>query len=175
MINETNNLLERLKRGTENKKTIKFPGTETNIQIRVLSEAERQAAHFAAEQHFKRQGIDVSMATVEAYEAEKTIQMLYRALSDEEGKALAHTPMRFAELLTIDEKSALVDEYMAHEKDCSPNPETLSEEEIDEIFESLKKNQTIPGNVSNIAIARQVIISLANRLRTLQQASGSTS
>lgn len=169
------NLLERLKRGSENKKTIKFPGTETYVQIRVLSEGERQAAHFATEQHFKRQGIEVSIATVDAYEAEKTIQLLFRALSDEEGNPLARTPARFAELLTIDEKNALVEEYMAHERDCSPNPETLSDGEIDEILEELKKNQTIPGSVSSMTIARQLIISLASRLQTLQQASGSTS
>lgn len=168
-------LLEKLKAGTDNKKSIRFPGTETSIVIRPLSEAERQAAHFATEQHFKRQGIDVTMSTVEAYEAEKTIQLLYRAVSDEEGNPLAGTVRRFAELLTINEKSALVDEYMTHEKDSSPNPETLSEEEIDEILESLKKNQAIPGSVSSMSIARQLIISLANRLTTLQQASGSTS
>jgi tRNA(Met) C34 N-acetyltransferase TmcA len=168
-------LLERLKAGTDNRKTIPFPGTDTKVVIRPLSEAERQAAHFATEQHFRNKGIDVTMSTVEAYEAEKTIQLLYKAVSDEEGNSLAATVRRFAELLTINEKNALVDEYMAHEMDSSPNPETLSEEEVDEILEDLKKNQTIPGSVSSMSTARQLITSLANRLRTLQQASGSTS
>lgn len=171
----TDRLLEKLKAGTDNKKTIAFPGTDTKVVIRPLSEAERQAAHFATELYFRNKGIDVTMSTVEAYEAEKTIQLLYRAVSDEEGNPLAVTVRRFAELLTINEKNTLVDEYMAHERDSSPNPETLSEEEIDEILKDLKKNQTIPGSVSSMSTARQLIISLANRLRILQQASGSTS
>ena len=78
-------LLEKLKAGKKNKKTIKYPGTDQDIVVSILSEADIQIAHFEAERLFKKNGIEVSMSTVDAYEAEKTTQILFRACSDTEG------------------------------------------------------------------------------------------
>jgi hypothetical protein len=167
-------LLERLKAGTNNRKTIRFPGSDMDVTLSVLSEAQRQEAHFETEQYFKHRDIEVSMVTIDAYEAEKSLRMVYKALSDSEGKPLSSTIERFRGLLTVDEKSILVDEYLALERDCSPGHD-LGEEEIDAILDDVKKNPTAIGNVSSIGTARQLITSLVNRLATLQQASGSTS
>jgi hypothetical protein len=168
-------LLEKLKKGTGNKKTIKYPGTSEDIVLSVLSEGARQDAQFAAEHHFKSKGVDVSMSTVDAYEAEKTLQMLYRALSDPEGKPLARTVDEFRRSITIDEKDLLVDQYLDFEKECSPNPEEMSEGELEALWNEIKKKPEILGNSFSIGTARQLIFYLVNRQHSLQADSGFTS
>lgn len=168
-------LLERLKKGPENKKIIKYPGTSEDIVIRVLSEGARQEAQFAAEHQFKSKDVEISMSTVDAYEAEKTLQMLYRALSDQDGKPLARTITEFRQLITIDEKNILVDEYLAFEKECSPNPETLSQSEMEQLVEEIKKKPEILGNFSSIAMLRQLTSYLVNRPQNSLPGSGSIS
>ncbi len=169
-------LLQRLKAGTENKNRIKFPGTEEDVKIGVLSDAERQSAHFETERLFKKNEIEPSMVTVEAYESEKTTQLLYRALTDTDGNPSAKDIDEFRALITKDEKDILVDEYESWEMECSPSPRQMTDAELDEIIEALKKRpEEILGSVLSITTAKRLIISLANRLATLQTDSGSTS
>ncbi len=171
----TTSVLERLKAGTNNKKTITFPGTEEPIVIHVLSEGERQDAVFSADRHFNGQKIEVSMSTVETFEAEKTLQMIYRAATDADGKPLARTVDEFRKLITLDEKNVLVDEYLSMEKECSPSDETMSNEELARLVDDLKKNPATPGSVSSISIARQLITYLVNLLQSLPKDNGSIS
>ncbi len=168
-------LLEKLKKGTENKRTIKYPGTSEDIVMSVLAEGARQDAQFATEHLFKSKDVEVSMSTVDAYEAEKTLQMLYRALTDTEGKPLTLSVDEFRRLITVEEKNILVDEYVVFEKECAPNPEVMSEEELENLFEEIKKKPQILGRYSNIAIARQLIAYLANRPTPSLPGSGSIS
>lgn len=169
-------LLEKLKAGTNNRKTVKWPGTDEDIIVRVLSDAERQAASFDTERLFKQQCIEPSMSTIDVYEAEKTTQILFRALSDTGGKPLADSINEFRDKITIAEKDILVDEYNDLEKECSPDPGKMSDEEFNSLIEELKKNpmQTI-SSVSNMRTARRLITFLANRLPSLQPDNGSTS
>jgi hypothetical protein len=167
-------LLEKLKAGTNNKKTIKFPGTEEPIVIRILSEGDRQDAWFAAERHFSLNKIEISMSTVEAHEAEKALQMIYRAITDAEGNPLTKTADQFRKLLSMDEKNALADEYLAFEKECSPVQNHLSEEELRGLRDDLKKNPKTLESFSDISIARQLISYLVNQPETSPKGSGST-
>jgi hypothetical protein len=167
--------LERLKKGSDNKRSLPYPGTKETVVIHVLSEGERQDAQFAAEHHFKKNDIEVSMSTVDAYEAEKTLQMLYRAVHDADDKPLAHSVDEFRGLIDVEEKNALVDEYLAFEKECSPNPNLMSVQEIDALIEDLKKKPETVGSVSSMHIAQQLITSLVSRLQSLQAGNGSTS
>lgn len=170
-------LLERLKAGKKNKKTIKFPNTGEGVVLCVLSESEIQEAHFAAERHFKTQGIEVSMATADVYEAEKMTQVLYRALRDplDEKKPVARTVELFRSLLERAEKDLLIDEYNALDLESNGGAAALTDEDLDIFIDELKKRPEILGSVSNIGIARQLISSLASLLATSPQASGSIS
>jgi len=171
-------LLERLKGGTKNHRVIRFPGTGEEVIIRLLSEGELQEAHFATERHFKKEGIEASMVTVDAYETEKTLQSLYRALRDPEDaeKTIAPSMTRFRLLISADERNLLVEEYTSLEQECSPIQPGMTEGEIDDLLETLKKRpEQIAGSVSNIVTARQLISSLVNRLASLQKDNGSTS
>ena len=168
-------LLERLKSGTGNLKTIKFPGTEDDVMLKILSNAELQAAHFAAERLFKRLEIDTSMTTIDAYEDEKTAQILFRALRDPEdpSKGMANTIDEFKKLLTRTEKEVLVDEYSSFESECSPQVTQIGEQELEQLIEEIKKNPATLGSVSNIALARRLITFLVAQAPPLQKDNGS--
>jgi len=170
-------LLERLKAGKKNKKTIKFPNTQEDVVISVLSESELQEAHFATERHFKKNGIEASMVTVDAYEAEKTTQVLFRALRDplDETKAIAKTIDAFRGLIERGEKDLLVDEYTSLELESNGGTETMTPDEMESFFDALKKRPEILGSVSSIGTARQLISYLASRPQTSQPDSGSIS
>ncbi|MDP2167987.1 MAG: hypothetical protein Q8J64_06625 [Thermodesulfovibrionales bacterium] len=169
-------LLEKLKAGMRNERTIKFPGTEQEIVLRILSEAGRQAAAFDTEYFFKKKGIEYSAATVEAYEGDRTIRLIFSAFRDAEGNPLAKTVDELKALLTMAEKDILVEEYLSFERECSSNLSDMSAEEIDTLLDVLKKNplETILNGL-NIVTARKLILSLASRLANLQTDNGSTS
>ncbi|MBN2427106.1 MAG: hypothetical protein JXK94_02090 [Deltaproteobacteria bacterium] len=170
-------LLERLKAGIKNTKNIPFPGTDQEVTLRVLSNAELQEAHFAAERHFKKAEIEPGMTTIDAYEDEKTTQILFRALRDPEEPAngIASSASEFRGLLNRQEKDALVDEYTAFEMECSPRTEDMTEQEIGSLIEDVKKNPQTLGSVSNITTARKLIAFLVSRLPPSQKDSGSSS
>jgi hypothetical protein len=152
-------LLEQLKAGTKNVKTISFPGTDQDVVLRILSNGELQAAHFAAERLFKRADIAPSMTTIDAYEDEKTTQILFRALRNPEdtSQGIAGSVDEFRSLLNRQEKDILVDEYNAFEGECSPQVAEMSEQEVERLIEEVKKNPGTLGSVSNITIARRLI------------------
>jgi len=167
-------LLEKLKAGTKNEKRVKFPGTETEVDIRLLSDSDLQAAHFAAERLFRKEDIGYHVGTVDAYESEKTTQILFRALEDPEtGKPVAANIDAMRKLITRDEKDFLVGEYAALEAECSPAVE--SEAELAALVEDVKKNPDSAGSVSSISMLRRLSTSLARELQSLRTASGSMS
>ena len=76
-------LIERIKTGTGNVKRIPFPGVPgSEVAFRVISIQEVQDAIFETEQYFRRLKIDVSQSSIDAYEDERSTQVLWRALRD---------------------------------------------------------------------------------------------
>lgn len=157
-------LLEKLKSGKRNIRIIKFPGTDQDVALRVLSNAEVQDALFATEDHFKQRKIEVSATTVEAYEDENTIQILARALRDPKDlkQPLAADVDQLREIITLEEKNDLVREYDAFEIEVSPSTETIEDDELDRIFDEVKKKPET-GSELNTYTLRKLIIYLASR------------
>jgi hypothetical protein len=134
-------LLSRIKLGTANTRLVKWPGTDQLVTLRILSLQERQEAAFATERHFKTSGVDVNLATASTYEEEQATQTLYRALRDPAVNApVAKTISEFRAAVTREEKGALIDEYLAFERDCAPSPENLTADEFDKFLTEVKKN-----------------------------------
>ena len=134
--------LEKIKAGQRHVRTIRFPGTDQDAGLRVLTNAERQQALFATEDHFRKHGIEFSAATVEAFEDENTTQMLALALRDpvQTDRTFAAGADELRGLLTRDEKNELVAAYEEFEQEVSPSASDLTGEELDELLEALKKN-----------------------------------
>lgn len=157
-------LLEKLKAGKHITQTIKWPGTDIDVALRALSNADIQHAMFEAEAHFKKNEIELSLSTAELFEDEQTTQILARALRDPEdpSKPFAKDADELRRLITRDEKDILVDSYNAFIKEVSPSGKVLSESEIKDLFERLKKNPAL-GNNLNLITLRRLLTYLASR------------
>lgn len=161
-------LLDRIRAGTKNHQVILWPGSKTvRVRIRILSRGELQEAVFAAKAHFKASEIEVELVMVEAFEDEKTVQVLFRALEgadgDELGKAICSDIDVFRNTVTRDELNELAQAYEILEHECSPNPETMPDDQFNAFLETLKKKpDEMIGSVRNIAFARRLLRSLVN-------------
>jgi len=164
------NLIEKLKLGVENVKLIQWPGTDQKVLLKVLSQKEIQDASFAAERLFNTEKIAVNMMTTDAYETEKVIQLLYRAIRDPEKQEepIAPSITEFRKALTKEDVEYLSEEYGTFTKDCSPNPDNISSEEFDKILVDVKKNPlSITGVNYSSTTLKKFITSLASQPVTL--------
>jgi len=171
-------LLLRLKLGSSATKLVTWPGSAEHVLLKILSQQQRQEATFATEQLFKTAKVELNMVTANEYESEQATQMLYRSLRDPAApdEPICASVTEFRKALSADEKRILLDEYVAFEKDISPSPDNLSDEEFDRILSDLKKNpsQTL-GNISSISTAKRLLAIMASQPVTLPKASGSSS
>jgi valyl-tRNA synthetase len=171
-------LLQQLKLGTDNVKLVKFPGTDKEVALRIISQRDHQDAAFSTERLFKQEKIDVNMITAEEYESEKATQLLYRALRDPQKleEPIAPNITEFRKLLTREEKKLLIDEYLGFESECSPSPENMSDEEFDKVLTALKKNsvETI-GNITSMSMLKKLLRTTVDLLVSSPTGSGSSS
>lgn len=159
-------LHERIRAGARARCEILWPGTDIPVFVRVLSKAELQEAAFAADKRFRVAGVQVQTHTVEAYADEETVQILYRALSGEDGKPVAPSVEQFRGLLNSDVQTALARAYKAHEEEISPDLDKLDEAGFAELLDALRKNaEATIGCVSSIATARRLLRSLVAQLQ----------
>lgn len=159
-------LLEKLKAGKRNLRIIRFPGTEHDVALRVLSNAELQDALFATEDLFRKKNIVIGSTTIEAYEDEHTTQILYRALRDprDPEKPFAESVDELRSLLTREEKDLLVARYNDFEKEVSPAPDMLTEEEMDGLLDEIKKKPEAGNGLSFSTLKRLTIYSASRQL-----------
>lgn len=173
----TMSLIDKLKAGVKNIKATVWPGTDYKIGIRILTEAEVQAAHFAVEQLFKKQGIDFTAATVDAYQSEQNTQVLARAIVDPDTRSpLFKNADELREQIAHPEiKAALTTEYNDWQAECSPALSEMTEERYAELFEDVKKNGPSTLSGSNLRTLKGLITYLADRQLKLRKVSGYTS
>lgn len=159
-------LIEKLKLGIDNPpKIIKWPGSDVQVALKIISEQARMEASFATERLFKSERIDSNLMTADQYETEKVIQILFRALRcpDDLDKPVFPSITDFRKALTREDMRILIAEYTGFESECSPSPENLSPEEFDKLLLEVKKNAaTTTSNISSMSTLRKVIISLVD-------------
>ena len=161
-------LLEKLKAGTRNKKRVCWPGTDAEVEIRVLSDYDYSEAGLAADNLYKAAGIKIGPENAEAYEFEIHAQLLYRAiLNPETGKPVSPSITEFKQLLTRGVREQLIDELTNFQDECSPTPGNMTEAEFDILFERVKKNaETALLSVSSIGVLKRLITTLVSQLQT---------
>jgi len=158
-----NSLIDRIRAGIKTKSELLWPGSEDVVYIRVLSKAELQEASFAAAARFRAKNADIAVYNVDVYKDEETIQILWRALSDADGRPIGANVDAFRALLTTDVQTELAAAYAAHETENSPDPERMSDEDYARLEAELKKKpEAIIGSVSNIVVARRLLRSLVS-------------
>ena len=175
------NLIEKLKAGKRNIKVIKWPGTDEEIGLTVLTESDIQDSIIDAERLIKAKGIEISATTIGLQASEQNTQILYRALVNPEKKKADgaceryfRTADEFRAIVTREVKDLLIEEYNAWEAERSPSPLKLTDDEFQKIFDEVKKTPTY-GNDLNLITLRGLITSLAGREAKSPKASGSIS
>ena len=158
-------LLKKMKLGSENRKTIKFPGTDQDIVIKILSDLEKQEAAVAAYNYMKINDMPYDvLATSDIYEDELVSQCLWRACLNPENQyeKFATTVKEFKKI-TTDEKSYLTNVYNNFEQECSPVVEDMTEDQFKSLVEDLKKNvKSTLSNISDMSTLKRVISFLVN-------------
>jgi hypothetical protein len=170
-------MLKMLKAGQANRRRVQWPGTDTDIELRLLSNAQISEASLAADALYNKQGVSVQLHNLDDWRREMTIQQLFRACVEPgTDTPVAATVAEFRELCSRTEADLLVQEYEALEQQTNPSPQEMSADEFDALLEQVKKKpqQTI-GSISNIATLRRLSTCLASLLWTSPKASGATS
>lgn len=166
-----------LRAGSALRKTIRFPGTDRDIDITILTDAEEQAAEFAAERLFVAEKIAIAFHNADQYANELTLQKLYRSLklsgSDD---PLEPSITEFKSHITPIERDLLVDEFNAFCEQFNPSPRTMGDEEFDALVENLKKNAGMTiGKISSFATLKRLALYLAKERSIAPTDSGATS
>jgi hypothetical protein len=155
-------LLLRIKRGILNHKIIQWPGTQTGIRLNLLSEADSFDAITDADLLFQAKKVPVLFHNVNAFENEKSVQLLYRAIkTPDTNEPVASSITEFRRMMSNEDRELLIAEYNALVVECSPSPTNMPAEEFDRMVESLKKNalKTV-GSISSILTLKRLALYL---------------
>ena len=158
-------LIDKIKLGSQATKKIAWPGAEdATIQIRVCNESDYLAASMAADKLFN--DVKIGLENVDAYNAEKETQLLFRAIQDPEtGEQLFKNITEFRDLLVPEIKNFLSDQLDALHEEFSPELTTISDEDFDKLVQDVKKNAAeVLQTQSNIYTLRKLIIYLISQL-----------
>lgn len=148
-------------------KIIKFPGTEHDISMQILTIGEDSAAQYAGEKYFKDLGIKNDHIGLHAtYLEERTWQRLWRVFRNvTNGDPLTASVEDFKKHLTVSVATILINTYEVFEMDMSPNPINLTDDELTATMELLKKKpEAMSGDNYSTNTQKQVITSLAKQL-----------
>lgn len=136
------------RRGKETPTLHKWPNTDLDVAIIVLTGDEVEACHVAAfkrfvEEHGIKPEAVSSIALIDAHQDEVYLQLLHRACRDP--KDLARTFAQDADDLrantTIDERRLVVGYYQAHAEVYNPEPSSLTDEEVEAVLAAAKKGE----------------------------------
>jgi len=153
-------ILDKLKTSGSATKPVELRGQK--LAIRILTEQDYQLSGMAAHEKFKEEGI--SLTNADLHEAEVANQLLCRALVEPStNKPVFPDVATFAEIVTREEKSILLENYLEYERDVSPR--RMTEAEFDELLAEVKKKpSTARLNNSSFDTLRRLIVSLAGQL-----------
>ncbi|MCM8595132.1 hypothetical protein [Accumulibacter sp.] len=156
------NLLARLKAGREAIARVRLG--EVDLGLRILTEQDYLEAQIATLQTMQAIGLDLSVGSSEAYEAEKASQLLTRALVDPDtGNPVATSAAKLRAALTRAEQTFLIEAYVEHEQQYSPSPRTLDEAAFLALLEEVKKSPgTTLSSVSSTDTLKRLITALAS-------------
>jgi hypothetical protein len=168
-------LLDRLKAGRDALGSVQLNGV--TLGLRILVEKDYHAANFAAVEYFDKNEVDLTLATADTFEAEKTVQLLALAVVDPETRKPVFSSVdEVREVLMRHDKDHLAEQYLEFERKFSPSGRNLTEEEFVSLLEEVKKNPETP-RLSDLSGAwlRRLAATLAGQLQSLQRENGSSS
>ncbi len=171
-------LRARLGRGRTLRRRCTWPGSDVEIALAVLTQAERFEAETAAWASLKERGIDPGRPAPEHASpalAEHMVQVLARAIRDpEDDSRVFRSGEELAQVVTEDEMTVLFLAYSEHREAVDPDVTELSEQELDEFVDAAKKKGAEALSTIESSTPRRSLLSLVARLSTCLSSSSST-
>jgi hypothetical protein len=141
-------------------KDIEWPGIPgLKVRMRLLTVSEARKAKVDNQQEFKRDGLEVGGENWADYREQEAVHGMWRAFSDPEtGKPVFRNAEHMRTLCTNDELKALCDAYNAFSDENDPNLEKLTDEEFEQLKETLKKKpDQIRSKVLSLPVAWKLL------------------
>ena len=134
-------IIDQIKSSHDVFKDIAWPGVPgVTVRMRLLTVSEARQAKVDNQQEFKRDGIEIGMQNLADYREQEAVHGMWRAFSDPAtGKPVFTSAEHMRTLCTNDELKALCDVYNAFSDENDPNLEKLSDEELEQLKDILKK------------------------------------
>lgn len=161
--------IARLRKGSENRKRILWPGTEEQVYIRVLAEGDYLRAEQHCDSAYRERGIN--LGNVEERSALKDDYCIYLAIVDEDGKRLFPDFDTFVQYLTPEIRNILISEQNNLQSEYAPRMAEMSDDEFDSLLTEIKKNTETVRNISDMHVLRRLIITMVSRQSKLPTAS----
>jgi hypothetical protein len=160
---DSRDIVQRLKAGTANRKPWHWPGTDVEVELRVLTDQDQLEAGLAADRLYRDAKIDVGMPNIQDYEAEKTTQLLFRAVLDPTThKQLFGDIAEFRRILTKPVRDALGLALDELQQECSPPVDCMEQDEFDSLVAQVKKTpEATISSLSSISTLRKLCTYLA--------------
>jgi hypothetical protein len=156
-------LLAKLKAGRDVLGSVTINGVD--LGLRILVDQDYQTAGLAADALLLKHDTEMSLATADIYESEKSIQLIALAVVDPKTrKPVFANPDEARETLTRDEKKYIIEKYLEHEGAFSPSAMSLSDADFADLIEEVKKNPETPRlNDLSGDLLRRLIASLVGQ------------
>jgi hypothetical protein len=156
-------ILQRLKAGRDVLGSVTVNGVE--LGLRVLSDKDYQDATLAAEALMAKHETELSLATNDAFESEKSWHLISRMLVDPAtGNPVFASAEEAASTLMRHDKDLISAKYLEHEEKFSPSSANLSNEAFAALLEEVKKNPEMTlSSVSSFGTLKRLITSLVGQ------------
>tara|TARA_R110002051_G_scaffold20381_2_gene55703 strand:+ start:1668 stop:2210 length:543 start_codon:yes stop_codon:yes gene_type:complete len=167
--------LDKLKQGTEYKKTFPVPkgltaGQDLSVVLRVLSDGEIERAKIDAQKAFDSEGLELSESTIEILEMDRTIRQVYLAAADTSGQPLAPTYAAFKGSIVAEFREWLCENYLSTQRTFSPMFNDMDGEDFNDLIKNVKKKPSATiADIYDIEFLKKVIITLAKPRKTSQR------
>lgn len=163
-------LAARIRAARNLRRAIRWPGTDIEIGVRILSRQDLAEAQAAAALIVKGRGIDESKMTVDQANrvgAEYTVQVLWRALYESPAPDAPRLFATAADLdaeATEDEVFSLLSAYDEFRVEMDPELEELPAQQWEAFVESVKKKEASRSSSIASSMPRPWLLSLVSRL-----------
>lgn len=157
---DASEVIEQIKNAHQARRVIDWPGNpKIKVEMRLLTLSESWKAKVDNQQEFKHDGLDIGVHNLADYREQEAVHGMWRIFSDPKtGQRIFKSAEDMRSFCTTDELTALCAAYNAFADDCDPNVGKLSDAELEDLKNLLKKTpDLIAQKVSSLNLALKLL------------------
>lgn len=159
-----------LKESANRKSKEKWPGTVQEFMIKTLNELDFIEAEKYCDEQYPEDKRPVTYGNVDERKALKDIYCVFLAIVNAKGERIFNSFEEFCECVVPDTRTELIVMQDSWQESCSPNINKMSSTELNNLIDDIKKNVNIVETISSLSLLKNLITTMANRLKTLPMA-----